>query len=65
MACVLFFVAIFTEFSVRLYYASTNPLVQAISGLLAIIFLTFLLLVIFFLIPNLRKAFFRVLGIEE
>jgi len=65
LATAIFFISVSSEFSVRMYYSSTDPYVQVVSGLLAIFFITIILMLIFLIIPDLRKAFYRSFGMEE
>ena len=65
IACIIFFTAILSEFSVRMYYSSTDWLVQIIAGLLAILLITLVIIVLLLWVRDLRGAFLRVFGIEE
>jgi threonine/homoserine/homoserine lactone efflux protein len=65
VAIIIFFNAIFSDFSVRMYYSSTNWSVQIIIGLLAIVLITFAIMVLLFMVPELRRAFSHMSGIDK
>ena len=63
IAVIIFFTSVFSEFSVRMYYSSTEWWVQALAGLIAIGIITLLLLLLL-TVRDLRRAVLRVFGIE-
>jgi hypothetical protein len=62
IACIIFFTAVCSDFSVRMFYTSTVWWVQVIAGLLAILFITLLIILLLLVAPEFRKAFLEVLG---
>lgn len=65
VACIIFFTAILSDFSVRMYYSSTDWFVQIIAGLLAILLITLAVIVLLLWVSGLRRAFLRMFGFEE
>lgn len=64
IAVIIFVVAVTSEFSVRMFYSSTDPIVQIISGLIAVLFITCLIALLLYVTPSLRKALLRTFGME-
>jgi len=64
IAIIIFFTATTSEFSVRMYFSSENPVVQIMFGLLAIIFLTFLFALLISINPTLKRAIIHIFGMD-
>jgi uncharacterized BrkB/YihY/UPF0761 family membrane protein len=62
---IIFFTAVLSDFSVRMYYDSTNWFVQVVSGIIAIIMIAIFIMILFWWIPDARKAVLRVFGLDE
>jgi uncharacterized BrkB/YihY/UPF0761 family membrane protein len=65
IAVIIFFTAILYDFSLKMYYSSTNQFVQIGSSLLAIIVMTLIIMLFLWWIPNARKAVLRMFGLDE
>lgn len=65
IAIIIFFTAVSAEFSVRMYYSSTEPLVQIFSGILGIFVITSIMALLLLAFPNQRRAILRTFGMEE
>lgn len=64
IACIIFFTALCSEFSVRMFYSSANWSDQVIAGLIAILIITSLILLLLLMVSQLRRAFLRMFGEE-
>jgi hypothetical protein len=65
IATMIFFTAILSDFSVRMYYDSTDWVVRIFSGLIAIAAMTVVITLFLLWIPYTRKAILRMFGFEE
>lgn len=65
IAIIIFLTSVLSDFSVRMFYSSTDALVQIIAGLIAVLLITLMLALLFVVIPDLRRAFLSVFGMEE
>lgn len=65
IAIIIFFTAVCSEFSIRMFYSSENLWVKTSSGFIAILMITFLFIIILALMPDVRKALLRMFGMEE
>ena len=64
IACFIFFTALCSDFSVRMYYSSEVLWVKVIAGLIAILFITLLIMLLLLAVPQLRRAFLSMLNEE-
>jgi hypothetical protein len=66
IACIIFFTGVLSEFSVRMFFSGTDVSSQIsggiIGGLIAIPFITFLMLILLWSTPDLKKTFYRIFG---
>jgi hypothetical protein len=62
VAVFIFFTAVFSDFSVRMFYSSNVGWVKVLSGLLAIFLITMAIWLLLTLVPELRKAFLGILA---
>lgn len=65
IAVLIFFTAVLSDFSVRMYYSGTDSFVQIFGALLGILIMTLVIMSIFLLMPDIRKAVLRMFGLEE
>jgi Na+/proline symporter len=65
IAVLIFFTAILYDFSVRMFYSSTNSLVQIGSGFFAVIAMTPVIMFLLWWVPDTRKAVLRMFGVDE
>jgi len=65
IASIIFVTAVCSDFSVKMLYSSTDYRVQIFAGLLAVLFIMVLLMMLLLLAPDLRKALFRMFGMEK
>lgn len=65
IAILIFFTAILYDFSVKMYYGSTNSFVQIVGSLVAVIVMTLVVLLLLLLMPGIRKAILRMFGLDE
>ena len=65
IAILIFVTAILSDFSVRMYYGSTDPFIQVLTSLFAIIVIASVILISLLLMPDIRKAILRMFGIAE
>jgi hypothetical protein len=65
IAIIIFFTAILYDFSLKMYYSSTDPFVRIGSGLLAVIVMTLVIMFFLWVIPDTRKAVLRMFGLGE
>lgn len=65
IAVIIFLTAILSDFSVRMYYSSTLWWVQIVSGLIAVVSMTLVIMFFLLWIPSTRKALLRMFGFEE
>jgi len=65
IAFIIFLTAIFNQFSERMYYSSTNWLLQIADSLIAIFAIAGAIMVFFKTIPEGRKAILRMFGLDE
>jgi amino acid transporter len=65
IAAIIFFTAILSDFSVRMYYSSTNGFVQITSGVIAVIVIAIFIMFLFWWIPDTRNAVLRMFGLDE
>lgn len=65
IAIIIFVTAIFYDFSVKMYYGSTNSLVQVGSSILAVFVMASVITFFLWWIPDARKAVLRTFGLYE
>jgi len=65
IASIIFVTAVCSDFSVKMFYSSTDYGVQMVAGLLAIFFIMILVMILLLMAPDIRKALSRMFGIEK
>lgn len=62
---IIFLTAVLSDFSVRMFYSSTDIAMQVIAGILAVFAITGVLMYSLWNSPRLRKALSRIFGMDE
>ena len=65
IAAIIFVTAVCSEFSVRMFYSSTDYTTQVVASLIAIITIMFLIMLFLAITPEIRTAFLRMFGIKD
>jgi uncharacterized membrane protein YidH (DUF202 family) len=66
IAVIIFALAILNEFSVRMFYDSTDPyFVRFVTGVLAVVMMAIVIMLFLWWIPDARKAILRMFGLDE
>jgi hypothetical protein len=64
IAVIIFVTAVCSDFSVRMFYSSTDPTIQVVAGLIAIGFIALVLLLFLLAVPELKRALLRMFGMD-
>lgn len=64
ISVIIFFSAVLSDFSVKMFYSSSDPSIKVIAGLIGIGLMTLLLMLLFLFIPKLREAFLKIFGMK-
>ena len=64
IAVIIFVTALASDFSVKMFYSSTDPTIQIVAGLIAVLFIAFLVAILLFTTPALKRALSRTFGVE-
>lgn len=62
IAIIIFFTAVLSDFSVRMFYSSEVFWVKVLSGLLAVVIITLTIWVLLMWMPELREPFLHIFG---
>lgn len=63
IAFIIFFTALSSDFSVKMFYSSTDPYIQIFFGLFAILLIGLLFALLLWMMPPLKRALIRAFGI--
>lgn len=64
IAVIIFITAVCSDFSVRMFYSSTDYTIQVIAGLIAIGLITVTLVLFLLAVPELKRALLRMFGMD-
>ncbi len=64
IAIIIFFTATMSDFSVRMFYSSSDPPTKVLAGLLAVLVIASVIMLLMLVIPDLKKPFLRMFGQE-
>jgi uncharacterized membrane protein len=62
IAIIIFFTALLSDFSVRMFYSSNDWFVKVFAGLVAILIIASVIMVLMWAVKDIRKPFLRIFG---
>ena len=65
IAAIIFFTAVLSDFSVKMFYDSTDRVIQFVSGVVAIVVIAIFIMFLFYWIPETKNALLKMFGLDE